>query len=90
MTLRIQRNNDGSFKDNRSAHTADMFCDTCGHMQSAVNLNSTATYGDLIGGGHSSIVLGCAAIGGSCDSTTCWPLTNGVADAVELALVKTA
>lgn len=90
MTLRIQKNADGSFKDSRSAHTADMLCDVCGHMQSAVNMNSTATYGNDLNGSHVSIGLSCSAMGGSCNSTTFWPLTNGTADAVELALVKTA
>jgi hypothetical protein len=90
MALRIQKNIDGSFKDNRSANTADMFCDVCGYHQAAVNMNTAATYGDDRNGNHVAIGLSCTAIGGSCGSTTFWPLLNGTADAVELAIVKTA
>jgi len=90
MTLRIQKNNDGSFKDNRGAHTADMFCDVCGHKQPAVNFNSSAIYFNNLSGSHTSIGLACSAIGGSCQSVTCWPLVNGTPDAVEIALIKTA
>ena len=90
MTLRIQKNENGSFKDSRAFHQADMFCDVCGHAQAAVNMNSLATYGNDLNGNHVSICLSCSAIGGSCNSVTFWPLVNGTADAVELALVKNA
>jgi hypothetical protein len=90
MALRIQKNVDGSFKDNRSANTADMFCDVCRHAQAAVNINNSAIYVNDIHGNTTAISLACTTIGGSCDSITFWPLLNGTADAVELALVKTA
>lgn len=90
MAIRIQRNTNGSFKNNRAAHTADVFCDVCGHARAAVNLNTVATYGHNLSGVRTSITLTCTAIGGSCTSSTSWPLVNGTADAVELALVKTA
>lgn len=90
MTLRIERNTDGSLKTNRSLHTADMFCDVCGTHQAGVNMNVKASYANNITGTHVGVVLKCSDIGGSCGSTTCWPLLNGTIDAIELAIVKTA
>jgi len=82
--LRITRIPNGNFSDNRSLHTADIFCDTCGYAQPEVNMNSVAVYV------NGAINLKCADIGGSCNSNTSWPLVGGTADAVELALVKSA
>jgi hypothetical protein len=90
MTLRIQRNENGSFKTNIAAHTADMSCDVCGYMRSAIDMNIAATYGKDIHDRIININLSCVHLGGICQSSTSWPLEGGTADAVELAKVKTA
>lgn len=87
--IRLQRNSDGTPKTNRSTHTADLTCDACGIIASGVDMNANASY-TLSSGVHTGISISCSAIGGSCSSTTCWPLSDGTMDAVELALVKTA
>lgn len=82
--LFIQKNLDGSLKTNRASHTADLSCDTCGTSASGVNMNSSSSYiGDCIS-------MSCSVIGGTCNSNTSWPLTNGTSDAQEIALVKSA
>jgi len=84
--IKLQRNSDGTPKTNHSTHAADLLCDVCGVSASGVDLNVHATYGQ----GNQTINLKCADIGGSCSAITSWPVTGGTADAVELALVKTA
>lgn len=87
--IRIQRNANGTPKTNRSTHTADLMCDVCGASGSGVDMNANASYTPA-SGSHTGMSISCATIGGSCSAVTCWPLSNGTADAVELALVKTA
>ncbi|MGH7974995.1 MAG: hypothetical protein ACREBR_05690 [bacterium] len=85
----IQRNTDGSLKTNRTSHTADLVCDCCRTLASCVDMNVNAEYSSNLSGSHVCITLKCSVIGGSCTSITCWPLSNGTVDAIELALVKT-
>lgn len=87
--IRIQRNADGSPKTNHATHAADLHCDHCGASASGVDMNANASYIKDISGANVAIGLPCTVLGG-CSDITCWPLSNGTADAVELALVKTA
>lgn len=90
MTLRIQKNSDGSLHINNATHLANMTCDICGSMMSNVNVNTQMSYVKNSNNANVGISCTCSTIGGSCASTTCWPLHNGTADAQALALAKTA
>ena len=90
MTIRIKTNADGTLIVDNAAHTATLYCDVCGATQNAVNLNTSAKYATNDAGAHVAISLADSEIGGTCNSTTCWPLTNGTPDAIAIVTAKTA
>lgn len=90
MTLRIQRNANNSLEINNTTHLANMMCDVCGVHATGINVNTQMSFTLDMNGNHTGISCTCATLGGSCDSTTCWPLVNGTTDAQALAAAKTA
>lgn len=90
MTLRIQKNADGSLQINNSTHLANLMCDVCGASASNIDVNTQMSFAKNLSGANVGISCDDSVIGGTCNSTTCWPLVNGTTDAQALATAKTA
>jgi len=70
---------------NAEEHTADFKCDVHGGTVTGLNLNTNTTYNDDASG----IVIQGSELTDPCACMTCFPTSNGNADAQAIASAKT-